>query len=116
MLVVMGGVFFLSHQPGNVFCDQPFWSADKVVHMLVYAVLAASVLYALPVRFKDKKGRSAAAIVIAVCFLYGCSDEFHQMFIPERFASYGDIAADVAGAALFCTGWLLLRKNNLHTG
>ena len=110
MLLVMGGIFFLSHLPGDAFEFPEFRWSDKFLHTLVYGVLASSVLFVLPVWLKRQRKWMVVLLVIAVCFLYGCSDEVHQSFIPGRFPSIGDVAADTAGALLFCAGWLYLRR------
>lgn len=106
MLLVMGSIFFLSHQSGDRLSLPSFPGADKLAHALIYGLLAAAILRALPPRLRaDQPGR-AAAIVLAVCFGYGLTDEFHQSFVPGRDASLGDLLADVAGAAILCTVWL----------
>jgi VanZ family protein len=38
---------------------------------------------------------------LAFVFLYACSDEFHQAFVPSREASFGDVLIDTSGALLF---------------
>jgi VanZ family protein len=86
-----------------------------VAHLVVYALLCGALIYAFP----DRCRRSAKGVVVTLsiifCLLYGVSDEFHQSFIPGRFPSIADIAADVIGAALACMLWLLWDKTN-HTG
>ena len=39
-------------------------------------------------------------MAVLFCFLYGLSDEFHQIFVPGREASLGDAAADTIGGFL----------------
>ena len=73
-----------------------FAGADKVVHALMYGVLAALVGFAL-----DVGRRSVARLGAAFLALAGlaAADEYHQRFVPGRAAAVGDWAADVAGAA-----------------
>ena len=47
------------------------------------------------------------AIPVAICFLYGLSDEIHQLFVENRMFDPADLAADVMGAAV-ATGLLSL--------
>ena len=45
------------------------------------------------------------AIILATA--YGASDEFHQSFVPGRYADPRDILADFTGAVLgVAAGWL----------
>lgn len=72
---------------------------DKLAHVLAYALLGA--LAARGVWFTTswpilKVGGAA----FAWAALYGCIDELHQSFVPGRDASWGDVAADVAGGFL----------------
>lgn len=108
--VVVGAIFFLSHQPGDSLHLPLFPGADKLAHMVAYGSLALTVLW-----FFGKKGQEqklkTAVYTILFCLLYGLSDEFHQSFIPNRSVSGMDIVADVGGAALvalfwYSNGWL----------
>jgi len=109
MLIVMGTIFFLSHQPGDVLYMPPLPWFDKVAHLAIYALLAISVLYGFFPLLKEKKFTTVTLSVVIFCVFYGISDEFHQSFIPGRFVSLGDVAADGAGALLACYGWFLWR-------
>ncbi len=104
--LVMGTIFFLSHQPAN---DLQFYfvpGLDKLAHIVMYGVLAATALYAVPTqRLRSNPVRVGIQVVI-FCLVYGMTDEFHQSFIQGREPSLGDIAADVAGAALLVVLWL----------
>lgn len=114
MFLVMGTIFYLSHQPGDTFHLPEVVNIDKLLHMLVYGVLALSTLYGLPVRMGRQHPRLAAVLVILFCLAYGLSDEWHQSFIPGRFPSFWDIAADTAGAGVAVYLWFkftALRRN-----
>ncbi len=109
MLIVMGTIFFLSHQPGDALYMPPLPWFDKAAHLAIYALLAISVLYGFSPWLEDKKFPTVTLLVGLFCVLYGISDEFHQSFIPGRFVSVGDVAADGAGALLACCAWFLWR-------
>ncbi|OGF26820.1 hypothetical protein A2242_00485 [Candidatus Falkowbacteria bacterium RIFOXYA2_FULL_47_9] len=69
---------------------------DKDVHVFLYSGLAFLILNFLchyPVRF-----RRAALWAVAIVFLYGVSDEYHQFFVHGREASLYDLAFDVIGS------------------
>ena len=76
MAIIMGTIFFLSHQPGDVLYIPPVAGLDKVAHMSIYAVLAATVLYAFSPLLCDDKKLMVSLLTIGICVLYGVSDEF----------------------------------------
>ena len=103
MFLVMGTIFYLSHQPGDSLHLPDITDLDKLLHGMAYGVLAASVLFALsPARYRHQPVRAGAGVVL-FCLLYGISDEFHQSFIPGRCPSAADLVADTLGAALVVT-------------
>jgi VanZ family protein len=86
---------------------------DKLLHSLIYGLLAAATLFAVQGELFFKRPRQAGIFVILFCLLYGISDEWHQSFIPGRMPSIWDIAADTTGATLMVFCWFglpLLRK------
>ncbi|OQX15783.1 MAG: hypothetical protein BWK76_12655 [Desulfobulbaceae bacterium A2] len=103
MMLVMGGIFFVSHQPGSAIHLLQFPGSDKLAHALAYAVLAASVLFALPP--SPRRPWRGLVLVFVVCSLYGISDEVHQSFIPLRSADPLDWLADSLGAGVFLLAW-----------
>lgn len=116
MVVVMGAIFFLSHQPGDSLYVLPFPGFDKLAHMGIYGVLAASVLYAFYSGSNKSKDSALSLILITVsiCTLYGIGDEFHQSFIPGRFASFADIVADTLGAVVVAGAWFLWNRRSFQ--
>jgi VanZ family protein len=67
----------------------------KLGHILEYTILAIAVeclLYLYKVR-----GRRLRILCFALCFIYACSDEFHQLFISDRSGKYIDVLIDSAG-------------------
>ena len=110
MLIVMGTIFFLSHQPGDSLTLPLLPGSDKLAHMLAYGVLAGTVLFALSEHQKNTKPRIVMVFTVAFCLFHGLSDEFHQSFIPGRTASVYDLVADCVGAAMACALWARWRK------
>ena len=90
-------IFFLSSLPGKEY-PYPFFSADKLVHVVEYAILGYLVARAFGYGLHEKKSLFVRSL--AVCILYGISDEFHQWFVPNRVVSAMDILADCAGSVL----------------
>ena len=73
------------------------WAGDKVVHAVLYGVLAWLVVRALEPASRTPR---ALAAVLAGLLVFGWADEWHQQFIPGRSQSAADWLADGTGAAL----------------
>lgn len=74
----------------------------KLAHATEYAILALLWFGAL--------GSKPQAVVIA--FLYACTDEFHQLFVPGRAGLFTDVLIDTSGAAaVMLVVWLVCRVN-----
>lgn len=115
-VAAMGGIFLLSHQPGDRLDPYLFRWADKLAHLAVYAALCGALIYAFPPRYRCSSRKMVAAMSLLLCLLYGISDEFHQSFIPGRYPSLTDIVADISGAGLACMFWLWMnRTENMQT-
>ncbi|MCB2182790.1 MAG: VanZ family protein [Desulfobulbaceae bacterium] len=113
----MSTIFFLSHTPGDNLPSLKM-GMDKLAHATAYAVLAASILFALYPWAKEKSLLRIAAVVLFLSFLYGLTDEFHQSFIPNRSPDWRDIVADTCGAGmvvLFWAIWCCRMHSQKHT-
>lgn len=116
MIAVMGTIFFLSHQPSTTLPLPQIPGFDKLAHATVYACLAGSVIYAVPIRFRTVKPLLTAMTVVLFCLVYGISDEYHQSFIPGREPSFGDLLADTTGAVLLAVTWYYsFRRRNINS-
>lgn len=67
----------------------------KTAHFSIYTALGFLVSCTIGKRRLISKG-SAAAVII--CFIYACSDEIHQYFVPERSCRFTDVMIDTSGA------------------
>lgn len=108
VMVVMGGIFYLSHQSGNSFTLPDVANIDKLLHCLVYMVLGITAYTALSPEWRESQPFYAGCMVLLFCLCYGLLDEWHQSFIVGRYASGFDVAADVGGGflAVACNrGW-----------
>ena len=78
----------------------------KGAHMFSYCLLA--MLLFMSVYEKDIK----KAIIIAFLgtFLYACSDEFHQLFIPGRSGEFRDVMIDSIGGIIGTIGCGFIAK------
>lgn len=105
-ILVMGTIFYLSHQPGDSFDLPTIPGLDKFAHFLIYSVLACTLIFAQRRSTRLSRPLMVVAATVAVCFLHGIADEFHQSFIPGRFASGADLIADLLGAVVASLAWL----------
>jgi VanZ family protein len=72
-------------------------NSDKILHIFEYLVLGFLFMRAyLNTAGKDYKLRGIFTSTF-FAFLVGCSDEYHQLFVPNRIVSLGDILADIIG-------------------
>ena len=105
MVIIMGIIFLLSHQPHDFFKLPKIIGFDKVAHAAAYAVLGASLLYGLKPFIRSSNRGLFGITVVMFCLIYGISDEFHQSFIPGRQVSGWDVVADVFGGAFVVILW-----------
>jgi VanZ family protein len=77
-----------------------FKHSDKIIHLLEYAVLCFLVSKALSSTLKENVRRYTGLIAVVISLLYAITDEFHQSFVPGRYASMYDIFADGIGAVI----------------
>lgn len=70
----------------------------KCMHASVYFILVLLLLNAFRVsNFSLKK---AIIFSILICFLYACSDEFHQTFVTGRTGQFSDSLIDTTGGII----------------
>jgi VanZ family protein len=99
----------MSHPPVPVVKLPNF---DKVLHMIEYTGLGLLLCRGLAMGREGLAPGMAFLAAILLGTLYGTTDELHQMFVPMRTASLGDLCADVVGSTLGgLSYWVLfLRK------
>lgn len=74
----------------------------KCAHLTEYAVLALLVwraVHRIKNNLPDWSWPKAGGTLLVV-FIYACSDEFHQSFVPNRTPLITDVFIDTAGGAL----------------
>jgi VanZ family protein len=102
-----GFIFFLSSLSGKKY-PYTFFSADKLFHVVEYAILGYLVARAFGYGLHKSKILFVRSFV--VCVLYGISDELHQWFVPYRVVSVMDLLADIAGSVLGIGIYIKQRK------
>ena len=95
-------VFILSSVPGNRYPQVRWEHADKLVHILLYIPVGFfAVIY-----FRQRQLGVHLAWMFGV--FYGFTDELHQLLVPRRSFSLGDIIADAAGVTVGIVVYFLL--------
>ena len=98
VVVYAGIIFYFSSIPGTQLSSIKI--KDAFLHCAEYAPFG----YLLYRAFRNtRQGYTKKALVLSsflVLFLYGCSDEIHQMFVVGREASVLDIAYDCLGGII----------------
>jgi VanZ family protein len=69
----------------------------KLAHMTEYFILFHLLYNALCDKYNFWK---ASLVSIVVIFIYACSDEYHQSFIPGRGPSFKDVMIDTSGGGI----------------
>lgn len=75
----------------------------KYAHMFEYLCLGlSSFLFVFEAYFRRRRRvLRTLAVSLLFCFLYACSDEWHQSFVPGRAGRFADVLIDSVG---YCTG------------
>ena len=124
-LAVMGMIFFMSAKDATESGSMSKWLVNtsfgrmlikllprltdrgdeidlrKYAHMAEYALLAVpSVLFFRELLLEKHVPVRAPFCSLVFCFVYACSDEYHQTFVPGRAGAMIDVAVDLVGVSL----------------
>jgi VanZ family protein len=96
-------IFWFSSRAKGTLPASPNDTADyiikKTAHLGEYAILALLVWRGFSQTLREREGWHPW-VILALCALYACSDEFHQRFVLGREPSARDVLIDIAGASL----------------
>ena len=81
----------------------------KVAHASEYLIL--TILTILFLKSCGIGGKKAYIIALVFCFLYACTDEYHQTFVNGRTGQFTDVLIDSAGGVIGCT--IIFIKNKV---
>lgn len=90
-LGIMLSLFILGAHPVAVNLIPSPW--DKLVHGCVFALLTCGVGLA-----SGLQDRPRLIVAVATALLVAVLDEWHQVYLPGRQATWNDLIADVAGS------------------
>ena len=124
LIIWMIVIFLMSHQPGEISSSQSdlvlkFFSfigielndyfgelatfiVRKLAHFSEYMILFFLAYNVLKNYINSRKER---LLLIVFVFLYACTDEFHQYFIPGRSMAFKDVLIDTSGGII---GYIIL--------
>lgn len=115
LIVWMAVIFIMSNQPGDVsseqsrlvvvifeflgleiskYGDMATFLIRKTAHFTEYFILFLLAYRVACMYISEKKAR---IYVILFVFLYACTDEIHQAFIPDRAPAFRDVLIDTSG-------------------
>ncbi len=70
----------------------------KGAHFSIYLILGLLIMsYFKEIYLVSNKG---LFLTVIICFLYACSDEIHQLFVPGRSGEIRDVLIDTTGGVL----------------
>lgn len=72
----------------------------KYAHMVEYSLLAISSLCFFRELLGEQGPKFSLYADLPFCFLYACSDEWHQTFVPGRSGSFRDVLIDMVGVVV----------------
>ena len=72
----------------------------KAAHMTEYLVFYGTVRFGLHFTDRTPDTRRRLLAALAIVFLYACTDEFHQLFVPGRAGRFTDVLIDCFGVAV----------------
>jgi VanZ family protein len=101
-------IFALTHSPVVPMPKIPVRAIDKIAHLSVFAGLAF-LLCAAGTAFRHPPRRVVAA-VFAIVAAYGAFDELTQQLVPDRFSDFHDWIADMIGAGIGITAFVIARE------
>ena len=91
-------ILYISVTPNPPQPERQFPHMDKAAHFVMYAGMAAVVAVGLRRSRPDIAPRLLFWAPVAYATAFGAMCEVLQGFVPERTLSYGDMAANAAGA------------------
>ncbi|MCY6355830.1 VanZ family protein [Clostridium sp. ZS2-4] len=85
---------FIGLDLNSIFGTLANFIVRKMGHFTEFFILYVLLYNVLKESFSKKR---ALTMALACTFLYACSDEFHQIFIPGREGRFRDVLIDTSG-------------------
>ncbi len=84
----------------------------KVAHASEYCVF--TILIIIVLKNSKLKNKKIYLIAISICFIYACTDEYHQTFVNGRTGQFIDTLIDTLGGIIGCTLHYIINKKITH--
>lgn len=97
------GIIDIDEAGKQILIDKMQYPIRKCAHMTEYAIFAVLTFIAL--YYDDIRKRMTYILAVIIAFLFACTDEFHQLFVPGRSGQFTDVCIDTIGA---CIGMLII--------
>lgn len=97
------GIIDIDEAGKQILIDKMQYPIRKCAHMTEYAVFATLTFIAL--YYDGIRKRMTYILAVIIAFLFACTDEFHQLFVPGRSGQFTDVCIDTIGA---CIGMLII--------
>ena len=89
-------IFVASSEDTSSITIPPY--VDKLIHFVAFGILCLAICWSLSSARIGSKNIYKLILAIGITSFYGMSDEFHQLFTPNRSVDIFDWLADTAGA------------------
>jgi VanZ family protein len=102
ILLWCGVIFVLSSIPGSSYPSiHLIVHQDKIIHAGFYAVFCWLSHRALLHQPNTVLARTSLFMALVATIAYGCSDEYHQLYVAGRSADIMDMLADTTGGLMY---------------
>jgi VanZ family protein len=103
----------LSLDLNSIFGNLSDFIIRKSAHFIIYFILYILLYRAINIKINaDIKG---FILPIFILFLYACTDEFHQSFVPGRGPAFRDVLVDTSGGlTAFLIMYIRVTLKNKH--
>lgn len=126
LILWMGIIFIFSHQPNSgeetksiLETALPFINEINLIeltnlfirksaHLIEYFILTLLTVSLLKEYTKNERKIIISSLIF--CFLYACTDEYHQSFIIGRTSAFKDVLIDTIGGLTFILIYYLSKK------
>ena len=90
------------------FIDKYNYLFRKFAHASEYFILTILLLVAL--KNSGVVGKKIFIFTLLICFIYSCTDEYHQTFVIGRTGQFSDCLVDTLGGFIGCAIYYLIYK------
>lgn len=111
-IVVKGFNIKISGERKETIIDSTRFWVRKTAHFTSYFILG--ILAYLIFSNANLSTKKVIIYTLLLCFLYACSDEFHQLFSLGRTARFLDVLIDTSGSICACLIAYYLNKEKKH--